>query len=203
MMQVEELRTYLPKYLSEVNYQTLLNELESFPDNIDRRIYTTFLDKNILFQGDGYDSFPVVDLAHLEKGHKYAPGIIMSNTCDIDLSNKRYYPSFIMFAPIISLEKYRSVLRSNEITEDKINNHLSEVRRQKITSILYLPADSRIQESIVFLDKMYNIENHFIDRNTLAEHRLFSLSDYGFYLFLFKLSVHFSRIKEGINRGHQ
>lgn len=181
----------------------MLNELRSFPDNIDKRLYTTSLDDNVLYQGDGYDLFPIVNLAHLEKGCKYASGIIMSNTCDLDLSNKRYYPSFIMFAPIIPLEKYESILRTNNIMEKKIINHLSDIRKQKITSILYLPADCKIRESIVFLDKIYNIENQFINRNSLAEHRLFSLSDYGFYLLLFKLSVHFSRIKEGVNRGHQ
>ena len=203
MMQADELRTYLPKYLSEENYQTLLGELKSFPDNIDKRFYTSSLDQTVLFQGDGYDILPVVDLAHMERGSKYKPALIISNTCDMDLSNKRFYPSSIMYAPLISIDKYKMTLLSSEISETKIETHLSDIRKQRVSSILYLPADSKIQESIVFLDRVYNIDNRFIDRKTLSLHRLFSLSDYGFYLLMFKMSVHFCRIRECVNRGHQ
>ena len=48
-----DLKKYLPKYLSEENYKTLLAELKSFPYNIDGRMYTSMLDKNVIFQGDG------------------------------------------------------------------------------------------------------------------------------------------------------
>lgn len=202
MIQTEDVSIYLPKYLSGDNYQTLLSELKSFPDNIDKRLYSNTLEREILFQGDGYDSLPFVDMAHLEKGRKNRHGIILSNTCDIDLTNKRPYPSHIMYAPIISLEKYVLTLRNNNTNEEKIDRHLSDVRQQRITSVFYLPAIYQLPESIVFFDKVYNINNNFVDRSTLFKHRLFSLSDYGFYLFLLKLSVHFSRIRERVNRGH-
>jgi len=35
MITEDELKKYLPKYLSEENYKTLLAELKSFPYNID------------------------------------------------------------------------------------------------------------------------------------------------------------------------
>lgn len=203
MNSVEDLSAFLPKYLSDANYRTLLKELDAFPYNIDKRMYTTFLDNDILYQGDGYHYFPVVDLAHLEKGSKNVSGIILSNTCDMDLSNLRYYPSSIMFAPIVSLENYVRTLKLREITDEQIKNHLSDIRKQHVSSIFYLPEDAKVPESLVFLDKMNNIQSSFIDRKTLDEHRLFSLSDYGFYLLLFKLSVHFSRIREGVNRGQK
>lgn len=202
MMPIEELKKYLPKYLSEDNYKTLIAELQSFPHNIDQRMYTTTLPSDVLFQGDGYDSLPVVDMLHLDKGSKSSHGIIMSNTCDIDVANTRLYPSSIMYAPIISLDKYRAVLQKKNVENGKIENHLAEIRKQAITSILYLPANGNISESIVFVDRMLHIGNEYIDRTTLGQHRLFSLSDYGFYLLLFKLSVHFSRIQEKVNRGH-
>lgn len=202
MMPIEELRKYLPKYLSEDSYKTLIAELKSFPHNIDQRMYTASLPSNILFQGDGYDSFPIVDMMHLGKGSKNSYGIIMSNTCDIDVANVRLYPSSIMYAPIISLEKYREVLKQNDVGTEKIENHLTKIREQAITSILYLPSIGNIQESIVFIDRMLHIRNEYINRETLNQHRLFSLSDYGFYLLLFKLSVHFSRIQEKVDRGY-
>lgn len=202
MMQSDDLSKYLPKYLSVENYQSLLDELKSFPENIDKRLYTTSLEKNILYQGDGYNSLPVVDMAHLELGCKNKYGIIVSNTCDIDITNKRPYPSRIVYSPIFSLEKFLNLLKDNNIREDKIENCLSDIRHQRVTSIFYLPAVYEVPESLVFLDRLYNIENNYIDRSSLTQHRLFSLSDYGFYLFLFKLSVHFSRIRERVNRGH-
>ncbi len=58
-----------------------------------------------------------------------------------------------------------------------------------------------MEDSIVFLDKIYHVDNRFINRDTLEDQRLFSLSDYGFYMLIFKLSVHFSRIQEKVNRG--
>ena len=44
---------------------------------------------------------------------KPVPGIILSNTCDIDLQNERNFPSQIVYAPIFSLEKYRQTLINN------------------------------------------------------------------------------------------
>lgn len=202
MMPIEELKQYLPKYLSEDSYKALIAELHSFPYNIDKRMYTTSLPSDVLFQGDGYDSFPVIDLMHLDKGCKSSYGIIMSNTCDIDVKNIRLYPSSIMYAPIISLEKYRSVLEKRNVEKEKIDNHLTKIREQAITSILYLPSNGKIQDSIVFIDKMLHIGNDYVNRKTLGQHRLFSLSNYGFYLLLFKLSVHFSRIQEKVDRRH-
>ena len=113
MITEDELKKYLPKYLSEENYKTLLAELKSFPYNIDGRMYTSMLDKNVIF----------------------------------------------------------------------------------------LPANSQMEDSIVFLDKIYHVDNRFINRDTLEDQRLFSLSDYGFYMLIFKLSIHFSRIQEKVNRG--
>ena len=70
MITEDELKKYLPKYLSEENYKTLLAELKSFPYNIDGRMYTSMLDKNVIFQGDGLKKMPIIDLANIERGVK-------------------------------------------------------------------------------------------------------------------------------------
>ena len=87
MITEDELKKYLPKYLSEENYKTLLAELKSFPYNIDGRMYTSMLDKNVIFQGDGLKKMPIIDLANIERGVKKVSCLILSNTCDMDLSN--------------------------------------------------------------------------------------------------------------------
>ena len=160
MITEDELKKYLPKYLSEENYKTLLAELKSFPYNIDGRMYTSMLDKNVIFQGDGLKKMPIIDLVNIERGVKNVSCLILSNTCDMDLSNSRMFPASII-----------------------------------------LPANSQMEDSIVFLDKIYHVDNRFINRDTLEDQRLFSLSDYGFYMLIFKLSIHFSRIQEKVNRG--
>ena len=66
---------------------------------------------------------------------------------------------------------------------------------------MYLPAIGNMEESLVFLDRIFNINNKYIDRSNLENIRIFSFSDYGFYLLIFKLSVHFSRVQEKVNRG--
>ncbi|MBR5603275.1 MAG: hypothetical protein IKW51_03580 [Bacteroidales bacterium] len=201
MMNEDDLKKYLPKYLSEENYQNLLNELKSFPDNINKKMYTSCLDNNIIFQGDGINNMPIIDLAKEDKTIKSVPVLIMSNTCDMDLANERMYQTSIMYVPIIKLSKYRDVLYTYCNNTNKVDNHIDNLKQQKITQIMYLPAIDTMEESLVFLDRVYNINNQYIDRSKLKDIRIFSFSDYGFYLFIFKLSVHFLRIQEKVNRG--
>lgn len=201
MIKDEELRKYLPKYLSEENYNNLLAELKSYPQNIDNRMYTSYLENNIVYQGDGLKEMPFADMANIEKGIKKVNCLILSNTCDMDLANSRPFPASMMYAPIISLANYTSMLRIQGINDNKIENNVLNLKQQKITQILFLPANSQIDDSVVFLDRIQHVDNRYVNRDTLKEKRLFSLSDYGFYMLIFKLSVHFSRIQEKVNRG--
>ena len=136
MITNEELKKYLPKYLSEEKYNNLLSELKSFPDNIDARMYTSFLNDEIIYQGDGIDNMPIIDLTQSSKESQLAPALILSNTCDMDLSNNRMFPSSIMYAPIIKLSKYQSVLSQHCYDVNKIKNHISNLKQQKITQIM-------------------------------------------------------------------
>jgi len=131
---------------------------------------------------------------------KYSKCIVLSNTCDIDLSNKRFFSSSICYVPIISIDKYHKLLTDkSQKPESYIKSHIEDIRKQRITQILYLPKGSGLNdESIVFLDKINNIANNHIDRN--ISNRLFILSDYGLYILLLKISIHFTRIQEKVDR---
>lgn len=196
---IDELRTFLPKYLSADSTKELLDLFKDFPENINDRFYSQFLkDEDIIFQGDGLQNIPVIELPKTDV--KYSKCIVLSNTCDIDLTNKRFFPSSICYAPIISVTKYYNLLvnKSNK-PEAYIKSHIEDIRKQKITQILYLPKGSGLNdESIVFLDKINNISNNHIDRK--ISNRLFILSDYGLYILLLKISIHFTRIQEKIDR---
>lgn len=197
----DEIRIYLPKYLSAENYDTLIRELEDFPDNIDQRMYTSIADENLLCQGDVIKDMPYAEIDHLEMGVKNKDCIVLSNTCDIDPNNKRFFNSHIMYAPLIELAKYKKVLLDHGVSEQQITGHINSIKEQRVSQILYLPESQSFNESIVFLDKVINIDHRYIDRLTLKDRRLVSLSDYGFYMLLFKISVHFCRLQENVVRG--
>ena len=124
MITEDELKKYLPKYLSEENYKTLLAELKSFPYNIDGRMYTSMLDKNVIFQGDGLKKMPIIDLVNIERGVKNVKlfDFIKHLVIWIYLILVCFLLS-IMYAPIINLTTYISVLQKQGVNSSKIENH--------------------------------------------------------------------------------
>jgi len=200
-MNLNEIKIYLPKFLSSESERELFDGLKDFPVNIDERLYTTYLnDTKIIYQGDGLNNLLVVNLPKHEI--KPAPCIILSNTCDIDLQNKRNFPSQIVYAPIFSLEKYKqTLLKNSEKSKEQIVDHINSIKKQEITQIFYLPKfNGKLEESIVFLDRVNNMPNTLIERDKIASNRIFTLSDYGAYLFLLKLSIHFTRVQDKVER---
>ena len=57
------------------------------------------------------------------------------------------------------------------------------------------------RKGLLVLDRINNCDAQAVDLSELVKTRLFTLSDYGFYLFLYKLSLHLTRIREGIARN--
>ena len=206
MINFEEVKKFLPQYLSATAQQELFKELNQFPHNIDQRIYISQVSQQEnIFQGDGIQNLIYINLP--AENIRKVPGMILSNTCDIDSSNDRFIPSRIVYTPIFNLAKYeQALIKSHVKTEKKsiqsINSHVSDIKRQYISHIFYLPKGGQLQnESIIFFDRLNNYPSDLIKGHDLPEIRIFTLSDYGFYLFLFKLSVHFTRIREGVSRS--
>ena len=200
-MNFDEIRIYLPKFLSAESERELFKGLKDFPENIDDRLYTTYLtDTKIIYQGDGLNNLLVVNLPMSEI--KPAPSIILSNTCDIDLQNERNFPSQIVYAPIFSLEKYKqTLLKKSKKSNEQIIDHINAIKKQEITQVFYLPKlEGKLEESIVFLDRVNNMPNNLIERDKITSNRIFTLSDYGAYLFLLKLSIHFTRVQDKVER---
>ncbi len=201
MISFDNIKIYLPKYLSTESEKKLFEEIKQFPDNIDQRFYTDFLMREeTIFQGDGLSDLLVVDMKNnrIDK----APSLVLSNSCDISLENKRYFPAQICYAPIFKLSKYQKFLMEIVGVEPaKVVEHLSVLRKQYYTQIFYLPKGRLLdEESIVFLDRINHCSNKIIPRETLQDLRLFTLSNYGFYVFLIKLSIHFTRMRDSVDR---
>lgn len=200
-MMFEDIKIYLPKFLSAESDRELFSGLKEFPNNLDLRLYTKHLaNTEVIYQGDGINDMLVVNLP--EAIIKKAPCMILSNTCDIHIDNPRNFPSQIVYAPIFNLNKYIDSLHRKSIkTPEQINAHILSIKRQEITQIFYLPQImDRLNESIVFFDRLNNYPSNLIESSEIKTKRIFTLSDYGYYLFLLKLSIHFTRIQDKVER---
>lgn len=204
MIDFEEVKKYLPHYLNNASQDNLFKELKSFPENIDDRLYSQLLTKNeIIYQGDGIDDMLVINLPSTEI--RPFRSMIISNTCDIYLENEKLFPSRIIYAPIFNLEKYiDSLIKEHGENDDqkrKIKNHMLSIKKQLSTQIFYLPKGAGLQyDSIVFLDRLNNFPTGLMTGEEIKQRKIFTLSNYGFYLFLIKLSIHLTRVREGVER---
>ena len=200
-MITDDIKLFLPKYLSSESEKELFEGLKDFPNNIDERLYTNHLsDNEYIYQGDGLQDFLVVNLP--DPTVKEVPCMIISNSCDIDLGNERNFPSQIVYAPIFKLDRYSETLHNkSQKSKEQIESHIEAIRQQRITQIFFLPGvKDVIEESIVFLDRVCNYPNKIVERDKTKERRMFTLSDYGSYLFVLKLSIHFTRIQDKVER---
>ncbi len=77
-----------------------------------------------------------------------------------------------------------------------------DVKNQNLTQVFYLPRGASLEEEyIVFFNTIVSCDTNHIFREQLNEQKLFSLSDYGIYLFIFKLSIFLTRLNEEISRN--
>jgi len=200
LIELNDIHLYLPKYLTPDQNSTVLEGLKDFPSNLEKRMYHDFKD-NAVLQGDGIRDLLVANLP--DKQIRAASAMVISNTCDLFQQNKRLFNMNVCYTPIINLESYEKVLKEENAEEEglRIENHIGEIREQKLTNIFFLPKGGNLKsDSIVFFDRINSCSRDFIDDQKLNDLRLFTLSDYGLYLFVLKMSVHFSRITEGSSR---
>ena len=193
---IPEVDVYLPGYLSNDTHDQTLRELAQHPKT--ERFYSRLSEYGSkILQGDGIPNLPVINLPDTKVGS--AKVLILSNTCDIDLDNDRKrFGAMVLYAPIMKLSAYIGALERSGDTG--ISEHVQHIKGQRITQILYLPEIGDLEECIVFLDRINHCKNADVSRERLEERKLFSLNQYGHYLLLFKLSMHFTRIHEGVDR---
>lgn len=200
-MNEEEIKIFLPKYLSADSKSALIEALRDFPHVAADRFYTAKLkESEIIYQGDGLRGFVHIELPKTDV--KIVDAIIFSNTCDIATENVRHFESRMIYAPIISLKRYMDVLFETGIDPEKARTHIESIKNQHITQIFYLPGlDGIIKDSIVFFDRVLNVRPDYVGADEIREKRIFSLSNYGHYLLLFKLSFHLCRFQDKVDRN--
>src|SRR5262249_8782499 len=176
--------------------QDLWSELRAFPEN--RSFYSSYrAAEDEFLQGDGWRGLRVIEFHSLER--KVVSGLILSNSCDISVENRRILTPTILFAPIIRLKAYQDLLMSKGQAQEKVSAITESIRKQRTTSIFYLPSEGGdAPERLAVLD---DIHGHPLDDFVGSEKsRLFVLNQFAHYLLLFKISIHFSRMVENIER---
>ena len=191
----ESIQDHIPYYLTQDAKEKLVEALDGFPRQIE--YYINLFQADIL-QGDGWNSLELIRFENGER--KLVKGILLSNSCDIDINNKRDLPPKLTFSPIINLNRYIGMLANVGLDKDKIEAKVVSIKEQKVSTLFYLPKGAGLEEDyIALLDMAYTLPFPvFAGRND--KQKLFTLSQVGFYLFLLKLSVHFCRFHENIAR---
>lgn len=188
---------HLPHYLCEETKTSLMTELKKFPDEMNYYLSESHSPSDYL-QGDTWTPIEIIDYVSIRKVK--TKGIIISNTCDVSHDNKRDVPARVCIAPIMRLSLIEKLLKEKNISPTTVNNKITAIKKQAVTNTFYLPRESIFDEDYVaFLDNIHSIPLKTFCNNTRMR-KVVSLSQSGFYLFLVKLSIHFCRFNEGIDR---
>lgn len=191
----ESIQQQIPYYLSRAAKENLAKELQGFPRRIDYYI-DRYHDE--VLQGDGWNSFVVVNIDNGER--KTIRGILLTNSCDVSPENKREIPPTFTFAPIVRLEGYVKKLLAAGVTQRQIDDKVAAIKEQSVTNLFYLPKGAALDDDYVaLLGDVHTVPLRvFHERHD--RQKLFTLSQTGFYLFVLKLSVHFCRFHEEVER---
>lgn len=205
----------LPSYLTSEQKTRLKDSLKQFA--VQRHIenpkndldYSNFVTKQgcVYFKQSDlvYEiRYPHLNEKNFEFEKYYTTAIVLSNTCDIsDENSHSLNKKQCVLAPIIKLDVYIESLRElDSFTDDGLASFLSELKLQRITNIFYI-SDNGGDEYIALLDKIFwfpteELNSYLTEINT---NKLFSLTHFGYYLFLLKLTFHFSRFPESLDRA--
>ena len=188
--------TFLTPYLREDRKKGFLEALRDFPPT--KNFYQNVGDPEPL-QGDCWAGVTVINFADSRRDR--IKGLVLSNSCDIAEANPRPFPVGLNFAPLVPLARYEDTLQRAIGNRDRVANHIGDVRAQKVSSLFFLPDVGTLGgDSVAILDDVHTVPLDYFTRDS-AKSRVFSLSDVGFWLFLFKLSFHFCRFHERVDRS--
>lgn len=201
-LDADSLRQQIPYYLTAEDRHVLVEELKAITQGgtVDYFLSSyrdTF--KSTMLQGDGWRGFQLFKFDTGER--RSVQALVMSNTCDVHSNNQRDIPARVIFAPLVKLAAFDAVLRRNGVDPRRVEEKLASIRAQKTTNMFFLPAGGPLaQDHVVRLDDAHSMP---VAAHAAAKDRekLFTLSNTGFYMLVLKLSVHFCRLQENVNRN--
>jgi hypothetical protein len=203
-------QTLLPSYLRGNAREDLISALDQFKPQGRKDIsYDRF------FKDFGHPYFMQGDLvldirtSHWipetrEYSRVYTNAIILSNSCDLFVENKRQVNSKqCLFAPLVKLSSYMEELSAAGYSPEQLEEFKRNLKSQLLSNIFYIPElGGKIDEQIALLDHVfwYPIDELKALVESIGEDRITSLNQFGYYLFVLKLSYHFCRLPEQCDR---
>jgi hypothetical protein len=199
----ESLQRQIPFYLTAEDQQVLVRELKSIASGASHSANYLLSDFNdsfseVMLQGDGWRGF---QLFIFESGERRSVrGIVLSNSCDVSPENPRDVPARVVFAPLVKLSTFEALLLQSGADPAKVQTKIASIKTQKTTNVFFLPASGALTDDyIVRFDDAHSmpVAAHI---GGVEREKLFTLSDTGFYMLVLKLSFHFCRLHERVNR---
>jgi len=192
----ESIQDQIPYYLTQESKNNLVSALRTFPDQIN---YYVNLTSTKILQGDSWTSVEVRNFATGER--KLVKGILLSNTCDVAPENVHMLAPNLIFSPIIRLNQYLNRLQAAGANSQQLQDKATAIRNQEVTTIFYLPQGAGLEEEyIAILSDVHTVP--YPSFNSISnKQKLSTLSQIGFYLYILKLSMHFCRFQEGVDRS--
>jgi hypothetical protein len=195
-IKLEDIKNFLPAYLTDSDQATLLRNITKDYPHLD---YYSLRDTQDILQGDGWTGLEIITFDTMEKIR--VSGLILSNTCDIAPENPRIKAPNIIFAPVTTLQAYDQVLSANCTDIGRVRSHMEAIRVQALTNRFYLPkATPMAMDYVVLLDDIHTMPRERYLKNS-SRKLCVRLSNSGFYVFILKLSIHFCRLTDGVNRN--
>jgi hypothetical protein len=143
------------------------------------------------------------DPAYASYSKEYIRALLISNTCDVDVSDKsRDVPKEVAFVPVVPIRDYVASLMGDPRVSNKVETIILDVKNQKYSNLFYLPSTRGFEEHVALLDQPFWFpadELRTIFAGVL-ESRVVSLSQWAYYLFIMKLSYHLCRLPEAADR---
>jgi len=192
----DDIKQFMPAYLTDGEQVSLLRNITKCYPNID---YYSPRNTQEMLQGDGWTGFEIITFDTMQKIS--VSGLILSNTCDIAPENPRMQPPNIVFALIINAGAFEAELREDCTDTNRINNYMGSIRSQAVSNRFYLPkAPNMRSDYVVLLDNIHTIPREYYLKNVNRKIHI-RLSNAGFYVFILKLSIHFCRLADKVNRN--
>jgi len=191
----DNLEKFIPYYLTKEAKEGLKKALFEWKDR-PVQFYTDHEDPEPN-QGDG---IAAVDLINPNTGESRPMHVVViSNSCDIAQGDLKSPFSRVLVAPMIDFERYLSTLPTQGWNQEKIASHRAAIINQEITYLFYLPRIPSLANKDYFIS--FN-DLHSIPLGHMRKpiKKLYDLHLHGFYLFIFKLSIHFCRFGEALQR---
>lgn len=184
---IEDFQRQLPPFLTSAKKQEILDAIKDFPEKFNPYQYVK--DDPFAEQGDIFFEVPFYFYETNQREPKIA--MVLSNACDISPENKRYAPVKVITALLLKFDSYSDLIRRH-LSSASATSIERDIKSQKITDMMYLPKGASLKEDYILkFDCLTTIPlKEFL---TNRGERLARLSLFGYYMLLFKLSVHFCR----------